>query len=241
MGREEGNSHFPFFRNPTPCPTPPHPASRLSQMFRHPSHNCFFKSQLFLKHWSGSREDVYQKHQRNKPLTSHISELDTPPPPLLAPFSKLLLPSSTHHKKGPQREALLGPDLGKHLFPALRATEECLRGQQPPSWKHFQSLTAPYRSARSHSSQPAAPQGSPPGREATLLTERKGALLLPPPSPVSCPIPSQGLTCRPQGSHHPSSCTPGGLMLNLPRDAWPHLASPGSCCLLPLRGDPLSA
>lgn len=166
-------------------------------MFRHPSHNCFFKSQLFLKHRSGSREDVYQKHQRNKPLTSHISELDTPPPPLLAPFSKRLLPSSTHHKKGPQREALLGPDLGKHLFPALRATEECLRGQQPPSWKHFQSLTAPHRSARSHSSQPAAPQGSPPGREATLLTERKGALLLPPPVPSPVPSPAPSL---PRGS-----------------------------------------
>ena len=226
---------------------PPRPTSCLSQMFRHPSNNCFFKSQLFLKHRSGSREDVYQKHLRNKPLTSHISETDTPPPPLLAPFSKLLLPSSTHQKKGPQREALLGPDLGKHLFPALRATEGCLRGQQPPSWKHFQSLTVPPRSARSQCIQPARSPPGLPSRQRGCDTADRAQRGSPPPPPspvscpVSCPIPSQGLTCCPQGSHHPSSCTPGGLMLNLPGDTWPHLASPGSCCLLRLRGDPLSA
>lgn len=58
------------------------------------------------------------------------------------------VPTSTFHKKDFLREALLSPDLEKHLFPALGATEVSFRRQQTPTGS-FQSLTVPQRNARS--------------------------------------------------------------------------------------------
>lgn len=80
----EWGEHFPFL--------PPLILSLwVSRRSRPSSHDFLFYHLPFFKNdQSGSREDEYQKHLRNKPLTSLY--LGNGRPPLSAPFSQLLRP-----------------------------------------------------------------------------------------------------------------------------------------------------